>query len=208
MDVIRTDPTRRAARHSRRRRAHRGHPRYAALTTAALALGLAAPAGAPAQLPPNNGGVDQYVAPVPDSRGDRPANPRHEGGGGGGGGNSSQLPAQVRSSLPAGSEGAVLARLATDPGSGAPSGGGDGNGDRDRSAGGGVASGGSGGGGSGDGSGSAPATHEKDVSAASAITSAVSDDPGVAVVVAAIVAMTLALGAIGLARRRRSPPSS
>src|SRR3954447_21163008 len=123
MTVIRTGSSRTTARLARHRRAHRAHGRNAGLATAALLVALAVPASAPAQLPPNNGGVDQYVAPVPDSRGDRPANPGHHGGG------SSQLPDRVRSSLPAGEEGAVLARLATDPGSGAPTGsGGDGSG--------------------------------------------------------------------------------
>ena len=165
-------------------------------------LGLAIPAVAQAQLPPNNGGVDQYVAPVPDARGDRPANPHHQGpGGGGGGGGSSQLPPGVRGSLPAGGEGVLLSRLATDPGSGAPAGGDSSGGDRggdgssrdDRS--GGSSSDDSGGGGAG--------SEEKDVTAASAITSSISDDPAVAVVVAAVIGLTLALAAIGLARRRR-----
>ena len=170
----------------------------AALATAATALFLAAPA-AYAQLPPNNGGVDQYVAPVPDSRGDRPANPRHEGG------DPSDLPPRVRGSLPPGSVGALLARLATDPGSGAPLGSGDG--DSDGSGGGGA--GGSGGGGSSGGglgdlnSPTTSAAKEKHVTAASAITSSISDDPAVAVVVLAVLALTLALGAIGIARRRR-----
>jgi hypothetical protein len=177
-------------------------PLRATIATIALALGLAAPA-AHAQMPPNNGGIDQYVAPVPDSRGDRPANPGHQGSG------PSQLPPRVRGSLPAGSEGTILARLATDPGSGAPVDGTD-RGDGTRS--GGAAGGGSGGGGSdgggGDSAGGAnspttTATKEKQVSAASAITSSISNDPAVAVVVAALLGLTLALGAIGLARRRR-----
>src|SRR5919197_1285165 len=147
MEMPRSHGTHRPARASHGRRAHRAHPRYAALAGVALALGLAAPAAAPAQtMPPNNGGIDQYVAPVPDSRGEHPANPGHEGG------DPSRLPPSVRGSLPPGAEGALLARLATDPGSGAPadgSGGGDGNGDRNGSGGGaGGSGGGSGGGGS------------------------------------------------------------
>jgi hypothetical protein len=171
-------------------------------------VALAVPATAPAQLPPNNGGVDQYVAPVPDSRGDRPANPGHHGGG------SSQLPARVRSSLPAGEEGAVLARLATDPGSGAPTGSGghgssSGNGDRDHSGAGVAGGGGSGGSGGGSGSGggggvaTTGGTAEKDVSPVSAITSSISDDPAVAVTVAAILGLTLAIAAVAVTRRRR-----
>jgi hypothetical protein len=169
---------------------------------AIAALALAAPAAATA-LPPNNGGIDQYVAPVPDAGGDRPANPGGGGGGGGtggdgsgGGGGVSQLPPGVQGSLPAGDEGSLLARIATDPGSGAPSSGG-----KDGSSGGGTGSGGSG---DSDGAGgSERSADEKDVTAASAITSSVSDDPAVAVVILAILGLTLALGAIGLARRRR-----
>jgi hypothetical protein len=162
---------------------------------AALALGPAAPAAA-AALPPNNGGVDQYVAPVPDSGGDRPANP---GGGGHGGQTQSQLPAQVRSTLPAGSEGVLLSRLATDPGSGAPAGTG-GGGSADASGGSAGLDGSRDGGGAGD---SKLTGEKKDVTAASAISSSISDDPAVAVVVLAIVGLTLALAAIGFARRRR-----
>jgi hypothetical protein len=168
------------------------------LATAALTLGLAAPA--PAQLPPNNGGVDQYVAPVPDSKGDRPANPRHEGG------DPSRLPPSVRASLPPGGEGQVLGRLATDPGSGAPADAGGatgGSGDRDRSGGGGAAGGSGGGGSGGGGIGTTGGTEQKNVTAASAITSSISDDPAVAVTVAAIIALTLAAMAVAFARRQR-----
>src|SRR4051812_50071941 len=101
MTVIRTVSSRPTARLARHGRAHRAHGRNAGLATAALLVALAVPASAPAQLPPNNGGVDQYVAPGPDSRGGRPAHPGHPRGG------SSPPPGRGRSPPPAGAEGAA-----------------------------------------------------------------------------------------------------
>lgn len=113
--------------------------RYGLVGGALAAAALAAPAVAQ-ELPENNSGTGQYIEPVPDAAGDRPAAP---GAGGGGGGPSSgsgggSLPPSARDALPAGEEGQVLERIATDPGSGAPSGsgrergrGGGSRGDRD-----------------------------------------------------------------------------
>ena len=71
-----------------------GHPRYVARRgTLAIpaALALAGPAAAQEPLPEDNAGGNQYVEPVPDAGGDRPAAPRAGGGGAssGGGGASS-----------------------------------------------------------------------------------------------------------------------
>jgi hypothetical protein len=88
------------------------------LMTLASALALfASAAPAPAQdpqLPENNAGTGQYVEPVPDAGGDRPAGPGGQSGGG------STLPPETRSDLPPGEEGRILDRIASDPGSGAP----------------------------------------------------------------------------------------
>ena len=187
-----------------RLRAHRSHPRRGLAAAALLALALALPAAAQAEsISPGNSGGDQYVPPVPDAGGNRPSNP--------GNGDPGKLPPSVRHSLPAGSEGKILARLATDPGSGAPSvagvggsaaasgssgSGGGGSGDNG-SGGGGAGAGGDNGGGGGDSAGEANTT------AASAITSSVSDNPGVGIVAAAMLALMLAAAAFGRAQRRR-----
>jgi hypothetical protein len=151
-------------------------------------LVLCAPAAAQGPLPPNNGGSTQYIPPRPDPGGDRPANP-------GSPSRPDRLPAAVRGSLPAGPEGELLTRFATATGYGAPS-------DEPRN-GSGKANG-SGGGGGVDGSSSASGRrvlHEGGGTAASAVTSAASDT-GVAVLVAALVALTLAGLAVARSRRR------
>ena len=173
---------------------------------AVLALAFASPAMAQDSIPTDNSGGDQYVPPVPDARGNRPSGPNS--------GNPGHLSPRARASLPSGVEGQVLARLATDPGSGAPSdvgSGGDGS-----SSGGtaGTGAGGSGGGGGGgadgggalDGGGGASggkAASEGGATAASAISSAVSDNPSIVALVLALLALTLASAAFGIARRRR-----
>jgi hypothetical protein len=103
-----------------------------AAAACALALALASPAMAQEdRLPEGNSGAGQYVEPVPDAGGDRPAAP----GSGGGGSRAAPLPQSMRTALPPGEEGRALERIATDRGSGAPAtgsarhGGGDGAGD-------------------------------------------------------------------------------
>jgi hypothetical protein len=166
-----------------------------------LALAFASPAAAQYTLPPDNSGADQYVAPVPDPGGNRPSAP--------GPGHPGLLPSGVRSSLPPGSEGSLLARIATDPGSGAPVGvsGRTGSGAKGSSGGHGSGTGSSagngGGGGNGGSGGGSP--HETGTSAASAITSAVSDNTGVGVLAAGLLALTLGAAGLGLVQRRRRP---
>jgi hypothetical protein len=168
-------------------RRRRGHPRYeriiAALTAVALVAIAASPAIAQGPLPGDNAGTGQYVEPVPDAGGDRPANP------GGGHGRGGQLPAGTRNRLPAGEEGRTLERLATDSGSGAP---GSDSAGRKRSSGHSAGPG---------------ASDEAARTAASAVTSAaVGDDgPGIPVLLIALVALTAGIAAAGLrARKRRS----
>lgn len=187
-----------APRLSRRQRAHRAHPRWALVAAGALALGLAPPAQAVYVLPPDNSGADQYVAPVPDAGGNHPSGP--------GTGHTGSLPPGVRSSLPPGNEGKLLARLATDPGSGAPVGvagakssGGSAVGGR------GTAGSGSNGSraGGGHANGGATGAHEDHVNAASAITNAVSDNRGVGLLVGALFVLTVGVAALSLVQRRR-----
>ena len=166
------------------------HPRWALVGALAFALLSASPAAAEYTLPPDNSGADQYVPPVPDAGGSRPSGP--------GTGTPGSLAPNVRASLPAGTEGRVLARLATDPGSGAPSAGarGSSGGGRGAAAGGGTSAGANSGGGGG-------RAHEADVTAASAITSSVSDNPGVGILAGGILVLTLGAGGLGLVQRRR-----
>jgi hypothetical protein len=165
----------------------------------ALALLFASPAAAQETIAPDNSGADQYVAPVPGPGGNHPSAP--------GPGHPGSLSPHARSSLPAGPEGRLLARLATDPGSGAPAttAGGGGNG----SSGGNGAGGGSGssglgdlGGGGSGGSGGGGA-REGDATAASAITSSVSDNPSIGLLAAGLLALTLGAAAAGARKRRR-----
>jgi hypothetical protein len=171
-------------------RPHRAHPRWALLAAAITALALASPAGAQYSLPPDNSGADQYVPPVPDPGGNRPANPGHSKPG--------SLSPSVRRSLPSGSEGLLLARLATDPGSGAPS---SASGQGSSRGGGGTGDGKSSGDESGGGAGGR--TKEADATATSAITSAISDNPSVGLLAGAILVLTVAAAAVGLGSRRR-----
>jgi hypothetical protein len=158
----------------------------AALGVTLVALLLtAAPAGAQSSIEPNNGGATQYIPPAPEPGGDKPANPTEPG-------NPSALPPSTRAALPPGAEGDLLARVATSPGYGAP-----------RSAGAAGAHGGSGSGGAGgasDARGARHLKHEEGGSAVSAVARAASD-PGITVLLAALVA--LGLGTIALARSRR-----
>ena len=77
-----------------------------------LPLGSAA---AQEPLPDDNAGTDQYIEPVPDAGGDRPA-----GSGSRPGRGTDSLPPGTRDALPGGEEGRILGRIATDPGTGAP----------------------------------------------------------------------------------------
>ena len=174
------------------------------MAVALLAIALAAPAAARAEsIAPDNSGADQYVAPVPDAGGNRPSGP--------GASHPGNLPPSVRNSLPPGSEGRLLARLATDPGSGAPTSGGAGGSSvaggaagSNGAVGGGAGSGGGGGDNAGSaGGGGGDSAGEAEPTAASAITSSVSDNPGVGIVVAAMVGLTLAAAAFGRTQRRR-----
>jgi hypothetical protein len=78
-----------------------------------LPLGSAA---AQEPLPDDNAGTDQYIEPVPDAEGNRPAGSGSRPGRGNDG-----LPPGTREALPGGEEGQILDRIATDPGTGAPS---------------------------------------------------------------------------------------
>jgi hypothetical protein len=175
----------------RRHRAHRMHPRHGLVAAGALALLLASPAAAQETIPPDNSGADQYVAPVPDAGGNRPSGP--------GASRPGSLSPGARAALPSGSEGRLLARLATDPGSGAPSvAGGQASSGGSGSAGGGntgTAGNGNGGGGN--------RSREADVTAASAITSSISDGGGAGVLVGGLVALTLGVAALRLVQHRR-----
>lgn len=176
----------------RRSRRHDGHPRYAPiLASLALAAGLAAwapPAFAQEPLPEDNAGTGQYVEPVPDAEGDRPAAPRPGGGPGGSG-----TPGSGGGS--GGDEQRILDRIAGDPGSGAPSGGGSG-------------AGGDGGSGAGDGSSGsgddrvkAADASDDDEGPVSALTSAAfdSETPAVAIILLAVLGMAL----VGMVIRSR-----
>jgi hypothetical protein len=97
------------------------------LAAAAVVAASATPAAAQGTLPDNNAGTGQYVEPVPTAGGNRPASPAPDHGTGSApAGTRGALPAGTRHALPPGEEGRVLGRLATDPGSGAPTGRGDG----------------------------------------------------------------------------------
>jgi hypothetical protein len=159
------------------------------LAAAAAVPAAAVPARAQAPLPENNAGTGQYVEPVPDAGGNRPGHPH-------GGHRRLRLSPRARQAIPGGAEGRTLARLATDPGSGAPAGGGGGS---DRTPG----SRGSAHRGRGA---SAPGSAGLDhVTAASAVTSAaVGDDGGgVPVVLLGVVVLTLGASAAAIRRRRR-----
>jgi hypothetical protein len=173
-----------------RLRGARRHPRYA-LCALALALpAAAAPAAASAQdpLPGNNSGTGQYVEPVPDAGGDRPAAP-------GTGPGRTTLPAGTRARLPAGAEGRTLERLATDPGSGAPAGATQGG----RAGDGGHA-------GSAAGGPSARILGQSDQSAFRAATEASAGGDGhtVPLLIVALIALTLGVGAAARSRGRSS----
>jgi hypothetical protein len=155
---------------------------------AVFALAFASPAAAQEVIPPDNGGGDQYVAPVPDAGGPRPSGP--------GASHPGSLSPSVRASLPPGSEGRLLTRLATDPGSGAPgAGGGSGSSSGGKD--------GAGGGSGGSGASGGDSAGESDVTAASAITSSVSDNPSVGLLVAGIALMTLGGAVMRISQRRR-----
>jgi MYXO-CTERM domain-containing protein len=163
-----------------RRTSHRMNRMYGVALALALPLFAGAPA-APAQerLPDDNAGTGQYVEPVPDAGGDRPASP------GGADGPAGSLPPGTRSDLPPGEEGRVLERLATDPGSGAS-----GSGQRERGT---------------DRRAEGDSLPGDDRSAASAVTSAVtdSDSPAGKILVAGMLLLTAALAGAGFAWRRR-----
>lgn len=178
----------------------RRRERYVLAATALATVAIVAPA--PAQeLPEGNSGTDQYIEPVPGAGGDRPASP--DPGRGGSGGPSSErrgaLPPSVRNALPPGEEGRVLEGLATDPGAGAPTvtesrrgsgaGGSEagGSGERPKSLGG-------------------SSTDESDGSALGALAGAAVGEsgPGVPVLLAALLAITLAAAAFGRVGTRRS----
>ena len=164
---------------------HREHPRYAAaLLVAAAILVPAAPAAAQDGVPSNNGGATQYIPPRPDPGGDKPSNPASPS-------RPDRLPASTRAALPAGTEGDLLERFATSQGYGAPA-------DEPRA-------GGRGGAGGRHDAATSGRTRirEEGGTAASAVTSAVSD-PSVAVLAIALAALTLGALALGRARRRRS----
>lgn len=170
---------------------------------ATLVLAFWAPqAAAQERLPDGNAGTGQYIEPVPDAEGDRPARPRDPGSGGGGGGG---LPPRTRDRLPGGAEGEALARIAGDSGSGAPAGAaaGDAGGE---SGGGDGSGGGRGGGRGGDDGASSDAAGEDDESAISAVLSAAtgSDGAGVPLLLVALLGVTLAVAAGALRIRGRS----
>lgn len=157
---------------------------------AILALLALAPAAA-AQgepLPEDNSGTGQYVEPVPDAEGDRPATPGSDRDR-----PRSQLPPETRADLPGGEEGRILERIATDPGAGAPAGGG---GEAD------------GRGGSGERGGEDETTPARvgagEESALGTLVGAVVDPdrPALGIVLLAGIGLTLAAGFAGLRRRR------
>lgn len=176
-----------------RRRSHFTNRMFAALLAL---LALAAPAAAQDErLPEGNSGTGQYVEPVPDAGGDRPATP------GSGDRPRQSLPPGTRADLPGGEEGRILERIATDPGSGAPTGGTDGAGD---GADGGGAAGGDGGErGAGRGPRAARVGGDEE-GAVGAIVSAVVDSghPALAIVILTGLGLTLAAGLAALLRRR------
>jgi hypothetical protein len=148
-------------------------------------LGIAAPAAAQNSIEPNNGGATQYIPPAPEPGGDKPANPNAPG-------NPSALPPSARAALPPGAEGDLLARIATSPGYGAPRSAGAGRGHGDgKSGGSGAAS-----------SRGARRAHEDGGSAVSAVASAASE-PGVTVLLAGVLALSLGMVALARSRRRR-----
>ncbi|HEX8054177.1 MAG TPA: hypothetical protein VF517_14390 [Thermoleophilaceae bacterium] len=174
---------------------HRSHRpawrlRAAGMLALGVLLGATAPAAAQQPLPEDNAGTGQYVEPVPDAGGDRPARP---GSGGGGG----SLPPDTRAALPSGEEGRVLQRIAGEPGSGAPAGGGG-------AGGGSEGNGGSGGGNGASGGGARPATGEESPSAISAAASAASDPGGAGILISLVAALAAAFTVVALIRRRRS----
>jgi hypothetical protein len=171
--------TRGCAHHEARHR--RGARALAILAAAASSAVAAAPAPAQGPLPDDNAGTGQYVEPVPDAGGDRPAAPGSRDGAG-------RLPSDTREALPPGEEGRILERIASEPGTGAP----DDKSANDTQRG----KGGSGGGTLG--------ATETDEGAMSALTSAVadSDSPALPLILLAILGMTAA--AILVRRRRGS----
>jgi hypothetical protein len=167
----------------------------ALLVTCGAAL-LPAPALAQDPLPDDNSGTDQYIEPVPDAGGDRPAR-------GGSDSRPGRLPPGTREALPPGEEGQTLGRIATDPGAGAPVGGGSdaGGGSGSDSGAAGGADGGNGGGGR-SGSGAAADADPK-TGLASALGSAVvdSDSPALPLLLLAVVGMTVVALLVRFGRR-------
>jgi hypothetical protein len=163
--------------------ADRIYGRAALGCTLVALLASAAPAAAQSSIEPNNGGATQYIPPAPEPGGDKPANP-------GAPGNPSALPPSTRAALPPGAEGDLLARIATSPGYGAPGAAKRGG---HHGSGGGVRSGGKS---------ARHAVREEGGSAVSAVAGAASD-PGVAALVAALLALTLGTVAFARSRRRR-----
>ena len=187
-------------------RRHRAHPRHSLALATALLLAFVAPAAAQESIQPDNSGGDQYVPPVAGPGGNKPSNP--------GPGNPGSLSPHARRSLPSGPEGQLLARLATDPGSGAPSstatGGGAGGGSGSSSGGGGSAGGAGGGSGisglgedGGSGGSGGGGADDTGATAASAITHSISDNPSIGLLFVGLLALTLGAGAAGLLKRRR-----
>ncbi|HEX8066169.1 MAG TPA: hypothetical protein VF520_06550 [Thermoleophilaceae bacterium] len=166
---------------------HRVHRTFGiglATTVAALALAGAAPAQS-GRLPEDNAGTGQYVEPVPDAGGDRPAGAGTARGNRRGGGGTSSGGAS-------GGDDAVLRRIASDPGAGAPAGE-DGSG----RSGGGAARTRSGDGAAGDGGDDGPIAAAK-----SAVVD--SDDPTLAIVLLSGLGLTLAAAGVAVRRRRRA----
>ena len=170
-----------------RSRRHGGHPRSGAVAgSLVVAMALAAgPAAAQQPLPENNAGTGQYVEPVPDAEGDRRAAPRPSGGDRGGSGSPGG-----HSGLPGGEEGRILDRIASDPGSGAPS---DAGGDGKAAGAGGTA---------GARAAGAPAEEEEGAAAALASAAVGSDSAALPIVLVAVLAM--ALTGLFVRSRRRS----
>jgi hypothetical protein len=163
-------------------RDRRGARAAATLALVGAAAVFAAPAAAQEPLPGDNSGTNQYIEPVPDAGGDRPAAPNPQNA-------PDRLPPEVRDAVPA-DERQTLRGIASDPGAGAPSGGASGE------------DGGTGGRG-GAGRGSIP--REDEEGAAGAVSSAVfdSDNPAPVIILMAVLGMTLA-GLFVRLRRRSS----
>lgn len=179
-----------------RKTSHGAQRMYLTALGMATALCVWAPAASAQDepLPDNNSGTGQYVEPVPDARGDRPAAPNPQNP-------PERLPPEVRDRVPPGEERDILGRIAEDPGAGAP------DGTRGSGTAGGTAPGASGGGGGATGDGPARtggSGADEGEGRGSAVASAVfdSDSPAAVVVLFAVLGMTLTV--IVLRRRRRS----